>query len=259
MIVVTGSLAYDYIMEFPGEFGEHILPEHTHNVNLSFIVNKYARRRGGTAGNASYTLGLLKTPHILFSCAGHDFRDYKRDFKKLGIDTSFVAIDKTESTATGFAMTDKVNNQIWGYYYGAAWKNKSLKLKAIDQPIDLVVIGPQGARGSLNFVDQCISQSLPFMFDPGFILTQVTDNDLTRGITHATIIIGNEYEIHLIGKRVKGFKKLTKEKIVITTLGDKGTLLEEHGKDTQIKPVKPTRIASTTGAGDAWRGGFLAG
>src|SRR5579872_610595 len=119
MIVVTGSLAYDYIMEFPGEFGDHILPEQTRNVNLSFIVDTFAKHRGGTAGNISYTMGLLKTPHLLFSYAGSDFGEYKKAFETLGIDTSRILIDQTELTATGFAMTDKTNNQIWGYYYGA--------------------------------------------------------------------------------------------------------------------------------------------
>src|SRR5579862_6273790 len=104
MLIVTGSLAYDYIMEFPGSFSDHILPEHTHNINLSFIVNKFAKRRGGTAGNVSYTLGLLKTPHVLFSYAGKDFEEYKNDFEKLGIDVSGVIIDHDDHTATGFAM-----------------------------------------------------------------------------------------------------------------------------------------------------------
>src|SRR6185437_3316565 len=131
MLIITGSLAYDYIMEFPGSFSDHVLPEHTHNINLSFIVNKFAKRRGGTAGNVSYTMGLLKTPHTLFSYVGNDFEEYREAFEKIGIDTSHVAVDAAESTATGFAMTDKTNNQIWGYYYGASEKIVSLKLSEV--------------------------------------------------------------------------------------------------------------------------------
>src|ERR1700761_7046067 len=103
MQIITGSLAYDYIMEFPGSFSDHILPEHTHNINLSFIVSKFAKRRGGTAGNVSYTLGLLGIPQILFSYAGMDFDDYKKEFAKLDIDTKHVEIDSHDHTATGFA------------------------------------------------------------------------------------------------------------------------------------------------------------
>src|ERR1700689_313358 len=123
MLIVTGSLAFDYIMEFPGSFSDHILPEHRHNINLSFIVSKFAKRRGGTAGNVSYSLGLLQLPHILFSYAGKDFEEYKADFSKIHIDVSHVAIDPDDHTATGFAMADNAQNQIWGFYYGASARN----------------------------------------------------------------------------------------------------------------------------------------
>jgi len=207
MLIITGSLAYDYIMEFPGSFSDHILPEHTHNINLSFIVNKFAKRRGGTAGNVSYTLGLLKSPHLLFSYAGKDFEEYKQDFVKLGIDVSGVIIDHDDHTATGFAMTDNDQNQIWGFYYGASARNKSLQLAKVAKKDDLVLIGPQGAEGSLALINQCISLEIPYMFDPGFILTQVNAVDLEHGLTHAEYIIGNEYEINLMHERVKDFQQ----------------------------------------------------
>src|SRR3989344_4143139 len=155
MIVVTGTIAYDYIMDFPGSFGDHILPDQTHKINLSFIVNKFARRRGGTAGNASYSLGLLKAPHILFSVAGRDFEEYKKDFQKFNNSLDHVSIDKDNYTATGFAMTDKKDNQIWGYFYGASDKIATLKLKKLAAKKDIVLIGPSGAKGSMSFVRQC--------------------------------------------------------------------------------------------------------
>lgn len=259
VIIVTGTIAWDYIMEFPGKFGDHILPEHIHNVNLSFIVNKYAKRRGGTAGNVSYTMGLLKTPHILYAAAGSDFAEYAKEFKKVGIDASKVVVNKKDTTATGFAMTDKTNNQIWGYYYGAAEQNKNLSLKKVAKKGDLVLIGPQGAEGSMHFVDECIVSGIEYMFDPGFILTQVSDADLTRGIQHAAYVIGNEYEMELISKRVKNWGSLRKEKILITTLSEKGATIEDKGKSYHIKPIGNNGVASTTGAGDSWRSGFLAG
>src|SRR5688572_24917961 len=118
MLILTGSLAFDYIMDFPGAFSEHILPDQIHNINLSFIVNKFDKRRGGTAGNASYSLGLLDTPHVLFSAAGKDFDEYKKHFTDMGINVK-VTIHEDTYTSTGFAMTDKANNQIWGFFYGA--------------------------------------------------------------------------------------------------------------------------------------------
>lgn len=259
MLIVTGSLAYDYIMEFPGSFSDHILPEHTHNINLSFIVNKFAKRRGGTAGNVSYTLGLLQIPHILFSYAGKDFEDYRREFAAVGVETSQVQIDPTDHTATGFAMSDRDQNQIWGFYYGASNRNKTLQLQTVAKKEDLVLIGPQGADGSLALINQCISLDIPYMFDPGFILTQVNNADLELGLTHAAYIIGNEYEINLMRERIKIFDAIAKDAILITTMGEKGAIIEEKEERYSIKSFKPTKVASTTGAGDAWRGGFLAG
>jgi len=259
MLIITGSLAYDYIMEFPGSFSDHILPEHRHNINLSFIVNKFAKRRGGTAGNVSYTLGLLQTPQILFSYAGKDFEEYKNDFSKLGIDVSGVSIDPDDHTATGFAMTDNDQNQIWGFYYGASSRNKSLQLEKVAKKDDFVLIGPQGAEGSLSLINQCISLDIPYMFDPGFILTQVNVADLEHGLTHAAYIIGNDYELSLMRERIKTFDSIAENAVVITTMGEKGAVIQKNEERYSIKPTDAIKVESTTGAGDAWRGGFLAG
>jgi adenosine kinase len=246
-------------MGFPGKFSDHILPEHAQNINVSFIVNSFDKHRGGTAGNISYTLGLLKTPHLLYAVAGRDFDDYKKVFQKLKINLKGVTIDETMYTATGFAMADKSQNQIWGYYYGAAEKSADLKLNKVAKKNDLVIVGPQGAKGSLSFVNQSVKLGIPYMFDPGFILTEVSNEDLTYGIKHAAYIIGNEYEIELMKKRIPTWTTLIKEKIVITTLGHKGAMIVTAEKTYTIPPVKAKAVATTAGAGDAWRGGFLAG
>ncbi len=258
MFIITGSIAYDYIMGFPGSFSDHILPENGKNINISFVADKFARRRGGTAGNVSYTLGLLQTPHLLYSYAGSDFTDYRKDFEKLGIDLSGVRIDESESTALGFAMSDKRQNQIWGFYYGAANKNKTLKLSRVAKKNDLVLIGPQGADASMSLVRQCIDLEIAYMFDPGFILTQVTDKDLEDGLEHASYIIGNSYEIEVMKKRVSRFVVFEKQAVVIETRGKDGAFVNDMGKTHKIKPVRVKAI-STVGAGDAWRSGFLAG
>jgi adenosine kinase len=259
MIIVTGTIAYDYIMDFPGVFSDHILPEQIHKINLSFIVNKYAKRRGGTAGNASYSLGLLAIPHILFTVVGKDFAEYKKEFHKLGINLSNIKIDEHEYTSTGFAMTDKNDNQIWGYFYGASEAIKDLDLKTVAKKDDLVLIGPAGAKGSMSLVKQCIALEIPYMFDPGFILTQVSNEDLVLGVRGAQIIIGNDYEIALIKERVKDWQEFFPQKTVITTLGEKGALINDKGKVYEIKAGKYKEMVDPTGAGDAWRAGFLAG
>jgi adenosine kinase len=259
MIIITGSIAYDYIMDFPGKFGDHILPEQIHNVNLSFIVSNFQKHRGGTAGNVSFAMNLLKTPHLLYSFAGKDFDTYQEELAKLGIKNKGVQIDKTLHTATGFALNDKASNQIWGYYYGAASKNLTLDLEKVAKANDLVLIGPQGAKASMKLINQCVKLKLDYMFDPGFILTEISDKDLRLGIKMAKFIIGNEYEIELMKKRIETWDSLTKNKIIITTLGEKGALIKAPDSEFKINPCKVEKVASTAGAGDAWRGGFLAG
>ncbi|HSW88722.1 MAG TPA: PfkB family carbohydrate kinase [Candidatus Saccharimonadales bacterium] len=259
MVIITGSVAYDYIMNFPDAFADHILPDQIHNINLSFIVNKFERRRGGTAGNVSYTMGLLQSSQILFSYAGKDFSEYAKAFRKLKISLQHVPIDKKNYTATGFAMSDRVNNQIWGYFYGAAENNQKLQLKTVATSNDLVLIGPAGTEGPITFARQCVEHKLPYMLDPGFNLTYVSNEDLQFCVTHADYIIGNDYELHIIRDRVKNWKHLFSSKIVITTLGEKGAVIQTPTKEYHIKAVPPTAVVDPTGAGDAWRSGFLAG
>lgn len=259
MLIITGSIAYDYIMDYPEKFSDHILPDQLHKINLSFLVNTFARRRGGTAGNASYSLGLLKTPHKLFSCIGKDYSEYLEEFKKMGIDTRNIKIDKNSYTATGFAMTDKADNQIWGFYTGASDNNPKLKLSSVAKKDDLVLVGPTGAEASMGMVEQCIKNGIRYMFDPGFILTQVTDAQLTKGFKNATYVIGNDYELAIMKDRVKDFANLASKRIVIQTLGKDGAVIYDYGEELIIKPCVVTKPIDPTGAGDAWRSGFLAG
>lgn len=262
MLIITGTIAYDFIMDFPGKFADHIDKDKIHQLNLSFIVQNFAKRRGGTAGNTSYSLGLLGVRHILFSVAGSDFEEYGKKFNQLGIDTSQVQIFADEHSSTGFAMTDASDNQIWGYFYGASEHIKELRIKNLElrnQERDLVLIGPSGAEGSMSFVRQCVEQNLDFMFDPGFILTQIKDDQLKLGVEHAKYLIGNDYEINLIRKRIKDADNLFKKKIVITTLGEKGAVIEDNGNLIPIDSVKISKAVDPTGAGDAWRAGFLTG
>jgi len=259
MIIVTGAIAYDYIMNFPGSFGDYILPDQTHNINLSFTVNKFAKRRGGTAGNTSYTLGLFRTPHVLLSIAGKDFGEYKKNFQKLNISLDHVSIDKHNYTATGFAMTDKKDNQIWGYFPGASRKLSKLSLKKIAKKDDFVLIGPSGKAGTISFIKQCVELGIDYMFDLGFTITSINKAELKYGISHANYIIGNDYEIAIMKQKVKNWKKIVKDKILIITLGEKGAQIQRKNKNIFIKPAVPKRVVDPTGAGDAYRAGFLAG
>jgi len=235
------------------------LPDEIHKINLSFIVNKFDKRRGGTAGNVSYTLGLLETKNILFSAAGKDFPEYKKPFNHMPVNLDHVLIDPSQFTATGFAMTDKTNNQIWGYFYGAAESIGKMDVTSVAKKKDIVLIGPSGAKASMQLLKQCIQGEIAYMFDPGFILTQISDADLEMGISGAEFIVGNDYEVDLMKKRVKNWDNVVKDKTVITTLGEKGAQIKIGDKIYTVSPAHPMRVVDPTGAGDAWRAGFLAG
>lgn len=259
MIIVTGTLAYDYIMDFPGKFGDHILPEQIHKLNISFHINDFEKRRGGTAGNVSYTFGLLHIPHILFSVAGKGFEEYKIRFEEMGIDLSHVIHDPSKKISTGFAMTDAANNQIWGFYNGAAENMTQLDVTTVATSKDLVLAGPTSAEAVIHIAKQCIKTGISYMFDPGMMLSKMPDEDLLLGVIHAAYIIGSDYEITLMQNRLKNWKEITKNKIVITTLGAKGAEINEKGKKYFIPVARNNGVIDPTGAGDAWRAGFLAG
>lgn len=258
VLIVTGSIAYDYLMGFPGNFSDHILPKHANNINLSFLVNSFAKRRGGTAGNISYTLGLLHAPHKLFAYVGSDFEEYRAVFEKLKIDLDGLLVAKDDHTSTAFAMADKSQNQIWGFYNGAGALNETLKLKKIANKQDFVFIGPQG-KSSLSFIKQCVDLDIPYMFDPGFLLPVITNEELAHGLKHAAFITSNEYERELMQSRIKNWDELTAYKTVITTFGEKGATITIDNDVYKIGSAKAKRVETTAGAGDAWRGGFLAG
>lgn len=273
MITVTGSLAFDYIMDFPGEFGDHIMPDKIHQLNLSFLVNTLNKQKGGTAGNIAYNLALLGSPVSILGTAGYDFSEYAKFLQDAGVDTSMIKIISMESTSTAFITTDKKDNQISAFYPGAMNEVKNLRIKSIPTPPKFVVISPTTPEAMTNFAKECQDFNIPYMFDPGMTLPRISDTELNIGINGATILIGNDYEISLLKDRLKISDKelLNQVNVLITTLGEKGSIIQTNGLSNSpsrwaltpgrwlIKAAKPIEVLDPTGAGDAYRSGFLAG
>ncbi len=260
-IIVTGSLAFDFIMNFPGKFSDHILPEKIHEINLSFLVNTMTRQNGGTAGNISYNLALLGQNPSLLAVAGNDFENYKKSLDKAGVDTSSVSVIEDEPTASAYIFTDKVDNQISGFYPGAMNASTNLRIKDYELKNEskvFVVISPNEPRTMVNLAKECIKMNLDYMFDPGMQLPRLSDDEVKKGIEGAKIVVGNDYEMSLITKKI-GLPKEKTSKIWITTMGGKGSVIEHNGEKYSIPPAKPDEVLDPTGAGDAWRAGFLAG
>lgn len=258
MIVVTGSLAFDYIMDFPGDFTDHINPDKVHVINLSFLVESIKKERGGTAGNIAYTLGLLNEPVTIIAAAGHDFKEYKSYLKKKGVDTSKIKIYKQEFSSRAYILTDQKNNQITTFSPGAMKFSKQLKITS--KP-NLVVIAPDDPEAMNKFVNECQAKKINYMYDPGMQLPRLRDTYLRQGIKEAKILISNDYEIGLIKNRLNFSEKdfLDFVEILIITLGEKGSIIKSKNKEYFIKPSKPKHISDPTGAGDAYRAGFLKG
>lgn len=270
MITVTGSLAFDFIMDYSGLFADNIMPDKIHKLNLSFYLETLKKQMGGTAGNISFNLSLLKIPVVILAVAGRDFEEYKHFLTTSGVDTSSIQIIESELTATAFIMTDKNDNQIAGFYPGAIKMADSLSLDNLDQMPSFVVISPDNPKAMVKFSKECQKLNIPYLFDPGMQLPTLTNEQLIQGIKGAEIVIGNDYEMELIKQRIGNHNLLTTVKVLITTLGEKGSIIQtaENISPSRsqsppgrwiIKAAKPTEVVDPTGAGDAYRAGFLAG
>lgn len=258
-IAVTGSLAFDYIMDFPQSFEENILPDKLKTLSVSFLAHNFSKNFGGTAGNIAYNLALLgQHPTIVASSGENDFAPYKKHLNSAGADTSHINEVENEFSANMFLITDKNNCQIAGFYPGAMSKDVEL---SIEKDIDFVVVSPTMPDAMDKFVRQAKEFGIPYLYDPAQQIPRITKEQLMNGVDGAEILIGNDYELTLIEKKTGLGKKeiLTRSKIVITTLGQKGSLIEKGSKQYMVGTVWPNKIIDPTGAGDAYIAGFLTG
>lgn len=260
-ILVTGSLAFDLIMDFPGKFAEHIDPSKLHILNISFLVDSLKKERGGNSGNIAYSLALLGMDASILSCAGDDFEPYAKFLTENRVDISNIRVITGESTATATIMTDQVDNQISAFYPGAMKQNINLSIKEIKERSDFAIITPDLPEAMVKFAAECKELQIPYLFDPGMQLPRLTDNQISEGITGAEILVGNDYEIGIILKRLKLFEEdlRSQVKILITTLGERGSIIQSQDQKVEIAPVLTKEVLDPTGAGDAYRSGFLAG
>lgn len=258
-ILITGSLAFDYIMDFNESFEKHILPDKLKTLSVSFILNKLSRNFGGVAGNIAYNLSLINTNcSILASCGEKDSEFYLKHFKKHNIDTSLINVVKESFTANAFMITDKNNCQISGFYKGALEKDSGLLLPA---GFDLMIIGATLPTAMVSFAKQAKKLELPYIFAPGQEITRFLKKDLLECINGSFLTIANDYEMALITKKAGLSKKqlLRKTKILITTLGNYGSLIKTKNETIKVGTAKPNRVLDPTGAGDSYIAGFAAG
>jgi len=260
-ILLSGSVAYDYLMTFPGLFHEQILPERLKSISLSFLVESMSRQRGGTAPNIAYTLALLGERPRLMATVGEDFEEYRAWLESKGVDTSWAKIIAGKFTASFFATTDKVNAQIASFYPGAMADAASISLKEVEKRPDLVVISPTDPGAMKLHAAECRELGIPYLYDPSQQVLRLEGDELARDMEGAHFLFVNDYEFGLISKKtgldLDGMLKHVD--IIVITKGAEGAIIYADGQDVFVPTVPEEQVVDPTGVGDAFRGGFLAG
>lgn len=261
-IVCAGSVAYDYIMSFPGHFSDHILPDQIDILSVSFLVDSMRRERGGIAANIAYNLSLLGEHPRVMATVGQDFAGYRAWLEARGVDTSLIKEIEDDFTASFFVSTDKANRQIASFYTGAMAYAGQVSFYDLDpNTVDIAIISPNDPEAMIQHVQECRELGIPYLYDPSQQIIRLEPEALRKGIAGALILVANEYEYNLIKQKTG----LTDEAIhdmvnvVIVTCGEKGSYIIVEGQRTDIPAVPPRRSVDPTGVGDAYRAGLIAG
>jgi len=263
-IAVTGSIATDHLMTFPGKFTDQLIADKLDKVSLSFLVDELAIRRGGVAANIAFGLGLLGLRPLLVGAVGADFDEYRRWLEEHGVRTVGVRESLLRHTARFVCTTDADGNQIGSFYAGAMAEDAEIKIAplAAEHGIDLVLIGAGDPGAMVVHTTECRETGLKFAADPSQQLARILDDEQVRALVDgADYLFGNEYEEALI-ERKSGWSSaeiLARVRVRITTLGPAGARIDQRGQPSVTVPAVPdAKPADPTGSGDAFRSGFLA-
>ena len=260
-ILVSGSLAYDRIMDFQGRFSDHILPEKIHVLNVSFTVNGLKENFGGTAGNIAYGLSLLGEKPIILATIGRDYHRYFDWLKKNNISCEGIKVIEEELTAGAYITTDQSDNQITGFNPGAMKFASSFDFSKINSRESIAIVAPGNLEDMMNYSALYKSKGIDYIFDPGQSLPMWNSPDLIKCIDGSMITISNDYELELIISKTGLNKKqlLQRTAAIITTLGEFGSRVSTHDYEIDIPAIKPKEVVDPTGAGDAYRAGLIQG
>jgi len=261
-VLVSGSLAYDRIMNFDDHFKNHILPEKVHILNVSFTVDNFSENFGGTAGNIAYNLSLLGFEPVVLATAGDDFTPYKDWLIKNKINVDFIKEFKEEKTSAAYIITDKDDNQITSFFLGALKNSHTPKVDTIINDEEVwAIVAPGKSEDMIHFCKQYQKLDIPYIFDPGQAVPVLSKEDLILGISGAKVFISNDYELELVLNKT-GFSLddiKNRVELLVTTKGPKGSLIYKNKKIYSIPPAKPENDSDPTGAGDAYRAGLIKG
>ncbi|MBN1778805.1 MAG: carbohydrate kinase family protein [Candidatus Buchananbacteria bacterium] len=257
-ILVSGTVAYDQIMNFPGYFKDNILPDKIHVLNVSFYVPKSQVSFGGTAGNIAYNLALLGTKPTILANVGSNFSDYKKWLVKNKIDISEIKIVKDKNTATAYIITDQADNQITAFQPGAIVQSYKLNQKILTKD-SLAILAPDNVVNFVSLAKIYRQKKIDYIFDPGQQVAALSGSQIKSILVGAKVFISNDYELSLALKKTGwSLKQLVGQvEILVTTLGAQGSVIYNQGKKIIIPPAKPKNTCDPTGAGDAYRAGLI--
>lgn len=261
-IACTGSIAYDYLMSFPGYFKDHIVPDKLDSISLSFLVDDMIKQRGGVAANIAYTLALLGAKPVLVGTVGQDFADFRRILEDTGVDCCGVKVIPEKFTASFFATSDRSNAQISSFYTGAMANATEVRLQ--DLPCgkpDLVVVSPNDPLAMQEYPRECRRMGIPYVYDPSQQIIRMTGEEIQEGLAGAMALFVNDYEFELL-TRATGLllaNMLQQVGFVVVTRGAAGSTIYVGGDEYQIPVYPHQHIGDPTGVGDAFRAGFLTG
>ena len=258
-LYISGSLAYDRIMNFDGKFSDHILPDKIHVLNVCFNVNGLQEKRGGTAGNIAYGLTQLGEKPKVLGCLGQDGAKYIRWMEENNMDTTYVRTIESEFTAGAFITTDMNDNQITGFNPGAMEHSCCFDASLLDPEESLAIVAPNSLAEMKNLCRSFKQRNIPFIFDPGQSLNLWSGEELVEAMDGARLLASNDYELELIcrrtGRDLDGIMELVQA--VITTKAEKGCLLRDNGEEKAIPAAPAEVVKDPTGAGDAFRAGLM--
>jgi adenosine kinase len=264
-IAVTGSIATDNLMRFPGRFSEQLLADHLQKVSLSFLVDDLVIHRGGVAGNIAYAIGVLGGDAALIGAAGDDFGDYRESLQAHGVNCDHVLISDTAHTARFVCTTDIDMAQIASFYPGAMSEARNIKLADVVSGIgtpDLVIIGANDPDAMVVHTEECRELGLAFAADPSQQLARLSGAEISKLIDGATYLFTNDYEWDLMRSKT-GWSEadvMAQVDLRVTTLGAKGVdVVDRNGTTIHVDVVPETSQVDPTGVGDAFRAGFLTG
>lgn len=260
-IFISGSLAYDVIMDFPGSFRDHILPEQLHILNVSFGVTSLQRHFGGTAGNIAFSLKMLGGLPLIAASLGNDGLDYIKHLMTQDIPVSSIKQYKNLPTACAHIMTDRQHNQIAAFYFGALAKVPLRASSILKKKCSLAIIAPTHKDAMLKHLKNAVLKRVPIMFDPGQAITMLSAAELRFCISRSRFLIGNDYEMQLVMTKT-GWNEsqiLKHVSVIIITLGSQGSKLLTRDGEIRVDACRVRAAIDPTGAGDAYRAGFVAG